>query len=34
MVDGKNAVDNLAHVLAKSDHLLLNRKVKIDIYQV
>lgn len=33
MVDGKNAVDNLAHVLAKSDHLLLNRKVKIDIYQ-
>lgn len=32
-VDGPKAVDSLAHVLAKSDHLLLNRKVKIDIYQ-
>jgi len=32
-VDGPNAVDSLAHLLAKSDHLLLNRKCKIDIYQ-
>lgn len=33
IVDGPNAVDNLAQVLAKSDFMLLNRKVKIDIYQ-
>merc|ERR1712227_222701 len=32
-VDGSNAVENLAHILAKSDHMLLNRKCKIDVYQ-
>ena len=36
VVDGPKdvAVDTLAHVLAKSDHLLSGRKVRIEIYQV
>ena len=36
IVDGPKdvAVDTLAHVLAKSDHLLSGRKVRIEIYQV
>ena len=33
-VNGPHAVDSLAHLLGRSDHMVLNRKCKIEIYQV
>lgn len=32
-VNGPHAVDSLAHLLGRSDHMVLNRKCKIEIYQ-
>ena len=36
IVDGKRdaAIDTLAHVLAKTDNILMGRRIRIEIYQV